>query len=196
MPFCSYLIVVAVITLVYHSTSSTKCRSIYMATFQGGQTSQPSLTLETLPEGWVCLFPSSMKLPALASTSQWQQFDIQAAYIPDLIQASDVVIGKLGYGMVSEMIALRKPLLYVPRANFIEEPFLRRYYVTTLLCTHHISPVSISGTWSLNDNLYEHGASWQNYLQRPDGKFKPKKCLASFFFINFLKWGLLAVLLK
>ncbi|KAF2635909.1 hypothetical protein P280DRAFT_484275 [Massarina eburnea CBS 473.64] len=44
------------------------------------------------------------------------------AHIPDLIAASDVVLGKLGWGMCSEVIGNGyKPFIYVPRPAFIEE---------------------------------------------------------------------------
>ena len=38
----------------------------------------------------------------------------------DLMAAADVVIGKMGYGLCSELIAARRPLLYTPRDDFIE----------------------------------------------------------------------------
>jgi L-arabinokinase len=43
---------------------------------------------------------------------------------PDLLGASDVVLTKLGYGIVADCIANRVPLLYVPRGGFREEPVL------------------------------------------------------------------------
>lgn len=41
-------------------------------------------------------------------------------YHPDLVHACDVVLGKLGYGLVSECLAARRPLVYVPRTGFAE----------------------------------------------------------------------------
>ncbi len=48
------------------------------------------------------------------------------------IAASDALIGKIGYGTVSECLAHGKPLVFVRRDYFNEEPFLRR-----LLQIHH-----------------------------------------------------------
>ena len=42
------------------------------------------------------------------------------------IAASDALIGKIGYGTVSECLAHGKPLVFVRRDYFNEEPFLRR----------------------------------------------------------------------
>lgn len=46
------------------------------------------------------------------------------AYVPDLIHLADVVLGKLGYGFVSECLTMGTPLIYVPRQNWPEERFL------------------------------------------------------------------------
>eukprot|EP01037_Dinobryon_pediforme_P020864 gene20864-21583_t len=43
------------------------------------------------------------------------------SYVPDLIAASDAVLGKIGYGFVSECIANSTPLIYVPRSDWPEE---------------------------------------------------------------------------
>ena len=43
------------------------------------------------------------------------------AFIPDLVAMADDVLGKVGYGTVSECLAARTPLVYVPRLNFAEE---------------------------------------------------------------------------
>ena len=43
------------------------------------------------------------------------------AYIPDWVAMADVVVGKIGYGTVSECLAAGTPLVYVPRKNFAEE---------------------------------------------------------------------------
>jgi L-arabinokinase len=42
------------------------------------------------------------------------------------INAADVVMGKIGYGTTSECLAHRKPLVFLRRDYFNEEPFLRR----------------------------------------------------------------------
>ena len=42
------------------------------------------------------------------------------------IAAADVLLGKIGYGTVSECLAHSTPLVFVRRDYFNEEPFLRR----------------------------------------------------------------------
>lgn len=44
---------------------------------------------------------------------------------PDIVSTSDLVICKLGYGIVSECIAYRTPLIYITRYDFAEYDVLR-----------------------------------------------------------------------
>lgn len=44
---------------------------------------------------------------------------------PDIVGISDLVISKLGYGIVSECISARTPLMYLPRDDFAEYELLR-----------------------------------------------------------------------
>ncbi|KAF8577788.1 hypothetical protein K439DRAFT_1417894 [Ramaria rubella] len=46
-------------------------------------------------------------------------------YMPDLTAIADVLLGKLGYGTVSESVAQSTPFVYVPRPLFVEEHGLR-----------------------------------------------------------------------
>ncbi|KIY64423.1 hypothetical protein CYLTODRAFT_401903 [Cylindrobasidium torrendii FP15055 ss-10] len=46
-------------------------------------------------------------------------------YMPDLTAIGDVVLGKLGYGTVSECINVQTPFVYVSRPIFVEEHGLR-----------------------------------------------------------------------
>jgi L-arabinokinase len=48
------------------------------------------------------------------------------SYMPDLIAASDCMLGKIGYGTVSETLSCNTPLVFVRRDHFNEEPFLRK----------------------------------------------------------------------
>ncbi|KAI0091036.1 hypothetical protein BDY19DRAFT_984075 [Irpex rosettiformis] len=48
-------------------------------------------------------------------------------YMPDLTAIADVLLGKLGYGTVSECVDACTPFVYVPRPLFIEEHGLRLY---------------------------------------------------------------------
>ncbi|XP_022881415.1 L-arabinokinase-like isoform X2 [Olea europaea var. sylvestris] len=47
------------------------------------------------------------------------------SYTPDLIAASDCMLGKIGYGTVSEALSYKVPFVFVHRDYFNEEPFLR-----------------------------------------------------------------------
>ncbi|MFX0132723.1 MAG: glycosyltransferase [Candidatus Hodarchaeota archaeon] len=44
----------------------------------------------------------------------------------DYLAASDLVIGKVGYGMVSECVAYEKPLIYTTRKDFLEDKGLAK----------------------------------------------------------------------
>ncbi|KAG0255080.1 hypothetical protein DFQ27_006474 [Actinomortierella ambigua] len=76
-----------------------------------------------LPEGWIgviCGLPVEHELPEGFYRSP------HGVYVPDLTHAADIVIGKLGYGTCSECIAHDRPLIYVPRPQFVEEHGLIR----------------------------------------------------------------------
>ncbi len=79
-----------------------------------------------LPPGWLCLVCSAGKPPG--GDPLPPNFILVAAdsYTPDLIEASDVVLGKIGYGTTSECLAHRRPLVFLRRDYFNEEPFLRK----------------------------------------------------------------------
>lgn len=87
----------------------------------GGQPAGWKLKEEYLPSGWKCLVcgasdsqlpPNFIKLP-------------KDAYTPDFMAASDCMLGKIGYGTVSEALAYKLPFVFVRRDYFNEEPFLR-----------------------------------------------------------------------
>ncbi|CAH1757618.1 8393_t:CDS:2 [Entrophospora sp. SA101] len=75
-----------------------------------------------LPDNWIAIVCGSSfdKLPENFYNCP------KDAYIPDLTNAADAVIGKLGYGTCSECIGHSKPFIYVPRPQFIEELGLRK----------------------------------------------------------------------
>jgi hypothetical protein len=81
----------------------------------GGHGSDAPPEIPKLPEGWACISqtihcpPFFYKIP-------------NDVYMPDIIGACDVVLGKLGWGTCSEIIGNGyKPFIYVPRSAFIEE---------------------------------------------------------------------------
>ncbi|KAF0497662.1 galactokinase like protein [Gigaspora margarita] len=69
------------------------------------------------------------------------------AYIPDLTNAADAVMGKLGYGTCSECIGHGKPFIYVPRPQFIEEYGLRNLMETQGSCVEMSKDHFESGQW-------------------------------------------------
>lgn len=116
----------------------------------GGHSTEWQLDDSFLPEGWICLvlgtennscsllFPSHY-LRTLCVGAQGQdmpssRFRALSAdvHVPDYIHLSDAVLGKLGYGFVSECLTLSTALIYVPRQNWPEERYLE------VLCMCHI----------------------------------------------------------
>ena len=67
----------------------------------------------------------------------------------DLLSAADVVVGKLGYGLCSELIAQKRPLLYTHRADFVEynvlNDGLRKYVAVDTLPPDEFFEGSLDG---------------------------------------------------
>lgn len=59
-------------------------------------------------------------------------------YHPDLMHASDVIIGKVGYATLTEVLHSGKPFLYIPREHFPESAELSSYLSTA----HPSAPIS------------------------------------------------------
>lgn len=95
----------------------------------GGQPPGGDWRLEEdcLPEGWICIVCSAGKPPG-DKPLPLRNFILaqEDAYTPDLIAASDVCLGKIGYGTTSECLAHSIPLVFTRRDFFNEEPFLRK----------------------------------------------------------------------
>ncbi|MCO5568614.1 hypothetical protein L7F22_022313 [Adiantum nelumboides] len=111
----------------------------------GGQDASWSLEKEYLPMGWKCLVCAAPAGQTLPSNFKAVASD---AYTPDLIAASDCMLGKIGYGTTSEALAYRVPFVFVRRDYFNEEPFLRN-----MLEYHHCGVEMIrrdflTGCWS------------------------------------------------
>ncbi|KAI3975448.1 hypothetical protein MKX01_022320 [Papaver californicum] len=88
----------------------------------GGQPAGWKLKEEYLPAGWLCLVCGASENQELPSSFIRLAKDV---YTPDLMAASDCMLGKIGYGTVSEALAYRLPFVFVRRDYFNEEPFLR-----------------------------------------------------------------------
>ncbi len=68
-------------------------------------------------------------------------------YHPDLVHASDAVVGKLGYSTVAEIAAAGSRFAYVPRRRFAESPCLEEW-VDQHLCSQRLDSESlIDGSW-------------------------------------------------
>ncbi|XP_062025218.1 L-arabinokinase-like [Rosa rugosa] len=116
----------------------------------GGQPSGWKLKEEFLPPGWlglVCGASDSQELPP-----NFRKL-AKDAYTPDIIAASDCMLGKIGYGTVSEALAFKLPFVFVRRDYFNEEPFLRN------MLEHYQSGVEMIR----RDLLTGH---WRPYLER------------------------------
>ncbi|XP_052209525.1 L-arabinokinase-like isoform X2 [Diospyros lotus] len=88
----------------------------------GGQPAGWKLKEEYLPSGWLCLVCGGSDNQELPPNFLKLAKD---AYTPDLIAASDCMLGKIGYGTVSEALSFKLPFVFVRRDYFNEEPFLR-----------------------------------------------------------------------
>ncbi|KAK6927776.1 Galactokinase, N-terminal domain [Dillenia turbinata] len=88
----------------------------------GGQPAGWNLKEEYLPPGWLCLVCGASDKEELPPNFVKLAKDV---YTPDLIAASDCMLGKIGYGTVSEALAFKLPFVFVRRDYFNEEPFLR-----------------------------------------------------------------------
>ncbi|KAI8884354.1 hypothetical protein K501DRAFT_332676 [Backusella circina FSU 941] len=78
-----------------------------------------------LPKDWICIV-SGMTGDSIELPNGFYRAS-RDEYVPDLTNASDVVLGKLGYGTCSECVGHQKPFIYVPRTQFIEEYGLLKF---------------------------------------------------------------------
>jgi len=65
----------------------------------------------------------------------------------DLVAASDVVVSKPGYGIVSECIANNTALLYTPRGRFAEQDVFERDMPALLRCRRIEQEELLAGRW-------------------------------------------------
>lgn len=92
----------------------------------GGHKAQMDLKEDFLPQGWTCILCTGGH--ALGQEQLPDNFLLAPgdAYTPDLVNAADCVLGKIGYGTMSECLSHGVPLVFVRRDFFNEEPFLRK----------------------------------------------------------------------
>lgn len=99
---------------------------IAMISFGGQKTTGSwNLCSISLPPNWIGLL---MGCTESMCQSNGQFISIPSdAYVPDIVAISDCVIGKLGYGTVSECLSNGTPLIYVPRTFWPEESYLETF---------------------------------------------------------------------
>ncbi|PIA34112.1 hypothetical protein AQUCO_03900193v1 [Aquilegia coerulea] len=111
----------------------------------GGQPAGWKLKQEYLPDGWLCLVCGASETQELPPNFIKLE---KNSYTPDFIAASDCMLGKIGYGTVSEALAYKLPFVFVRRDYFNEEPFLRN------MLEHHQGGVEmirrdlLTGRWA------------------------------------------------
>lgn len=87
-----------------------------MIQFGGHESSKPWGEV-TLPPDWIGIIVTDNTL----GLPKYLRGVSKESYLPDLVEAADVVLGKLGYGTCSEAISSKRPLVYVNRTNFNEQ---------------------------------------------------------------------------
>ncbi len=80
----------------------------------------------------------------------------------DVLNACDAVLSKPGYSIVSEILANRTPMIYVPRQDFLEDPILI-HGLKTLAVSEELSQGDYyAGHWQPSfDRLFASTDSWQ-----------------------------------
>jgi len=91
----------------------------------GGQSSEWRLREEYVPPGFVCVVLGST-LQEVPERSEKYIYTARDVYVPDILQACDVLIGKLGYGTLSECIISKTALIYISRSGWPEERWLEK----------------------------------------------------------------------
>lgn len=104
---------------------------ILILSFGGHDFSSFQIKEEYLPQGWVCLllgFREEEYRPLNQPSKLSSRFIFcpNDSYVPDLVQVADALLGKIGYGTVSECLSSTPvtPLIYIPRDGWPEEPYL------------------------------------------------------------------------
>jgi len=115
----------------------------------GGHNSLENWTLSNsfVPGDWKCLVSGTNGWEEnLAASDRFIKLD-NNCYLPDYIEAADVMIGKLGYGTVSECLANETPLIYISRSNWAEEKYLADLMSDFSACVNMPVIDFFSGRW-------------------------------------------------
>ncbi|KAJ3341843.1 hypothetical protein HDU93_003964 [Gonapodya sp. JEL0774] len=118
---------------------------------------------DVLPDGWIAVVVGPAgKLSTSGHGRRFMVISDPTEFVPDLVSCADVVLGKLGYGTCSEVLALHKPLLYVPRPDFVEEAGLLRLMQQHGKAVEMPWPDFSEGRWKL---YIEEAALWNGVPQ-------------------------------
>ena len=127
------------------------CQSYHklLLSFGGHATDKLKLSDSHLPDGWICFLLGfeSDSHPHLSSRFIFCPRD---TYVPDLVAVCDVVLGKIGYGTVSECLSTTPvtPLVYVPRQGWAEEPALVKLMEWNKACICIARDDFFAGNWA------------------------------------------------
>ena len=78
-------------------------------------------------------------------------------YHPDLVRASDLVLTKLGYGIVTECVAHQVPMAYPPRTHFPEHDVLERETPRYVPLIPMALDDFMQGNWDFLLDFFAHG---------------------------------------
>jgi L-arabinokinase len=137
-------------TLAQYGIAHTADTKVLLVGF-GGHATAWNLQETSLPDGWLCLVLGAED-GQLPKSERFIPIDFNC-FVPDLIAASDVMLGKLGYGLVSECLSAGTPLIYVPRSSWPEE------------CCLEVFLLEHSGGLRMPGEDFFSG-KWSEYLQR------------------------------
>ena len=101
-----------------------------------------------LPDNWLCLLLGCNNNDVI-NTKKFISLSFDC-YIPDILIMVDCVIGKVGYGFVSECLSSYTPLIYISRSHWCEE-----YYLIKLLQLYNAG-IEMSYSDFITGNWYEY----------------------------------------
>lgn len=114
----------------------------------GGHKAEWRLADEFLPVGWKCLVLGADESD-MPSGGRFQSISFNC-HVPDLVHAADCVLGKLGFGFVSECLSNGTPLLYISRSCWPEEAYLRSFMSSYRSCREMPVGDFSAGKWELH----------------------------------------------
>ena len=81
---------------------------------------------------------------------------------PDVVAASDAVVTKPGYGILSECLANRTPIVYTSRDDFVEYPILASAIKKSMPHQFIPRPKLFSGNWGATlERLWRQPRRWK-----------------------------------